>query len=289
MNNPNTTLVTPHDQAFVATGALPPGRHWSAFDVSRPMARKGNASLFATTIWNYHSRIDDHDRRIPTELAISKDVSSGRFWYRMGRPTQSGANKNWVAHWNGLQLALRSGIPIIGVLKDVRTGLCSLTNVFDCKNPQYNQDTGDLWIELHPRNDIGCDTKAVDIYLETGYGPETKKLTDLAADFEIAISTSLGDLSEERLERLRVAQTHPRKIVVSTEVFVRNPDVVAEALFRADGFCQICRNRAPFIRKRSGSPYLEVHHIVTLADGGEDSIENTIAICPNCHRAAHYA
>ena len=288
MNELNANLVTPHDQAFVATGALPPGRHWSAFDVSRPMARKGKASLFTTTIWNYHSKIDSHGRRIQT-LAISKDVSSGRLWYRMGKPPQGESNKNWVAHWNGLQLALKYNIPIVGVLKDVGTGLCSLNNLFDCENPQYKQVSGDLWIELNPRGDVGCDTKAVDIYLETGYKPATQKLSELAAEFESAINRSLSKPHQERLERLKSAPTHPRRIEVSTVVFDRNPDVVAEALFRADGVCQSCGDDAPFTRRRDGSPYLEVHHIVTLASGGEDSIENAIAICPNCHRAEHYA
>jgi len=26
----------------------------------------------------------------------------------------------------------------------------------------------------------------------------------------------------------------------------------------------------------------------TLANGGSDTIENTIALCPNCHREFHY-
>ncbi|WP_429628901.1 HNH endonuclease [Tunturiibacter psychrotolerans] len=34
-------------------------------------------------------------------------------------------------------------------------------------------------------------------------------------------------------------------------------------------------------------PYLECHHIVWLARGGDDTIENTVAMCPNCHRRMH--
>jgi 5-methylcytosine-specific restriction enzyme A len=33
--------------------------------------------------------------------------------------------------------------------------------------------------------------------------------------------------------------------------------------------------------------YLECHHIVWLAEGGEDTIANTVALCPNCHRKMH--
>ncbi|WP_373273521.1 HNH endonuclease [Vibrio parahaemolyticus] len=36
-------------------------------------------------------------------------------------------------------------------------------------------------------------------------------------------------------------------------------------------------------------PYLEVHHLTRLADGGADCPENVIALCPTCHRRAHYS
>ena len=30
-----------------------------------------------------------------------------------------------------------------------------------------------------------------------------------------------------------------------------------------------------------------MHHIVWLSNGGEDSTDNTVALCPNCHRKMH--
>ncbi|MBN7827375.1 HNH endonuclease signature motif containing protein [Bowmanella dokdonensis] len=38
-----------------------------------------------------------------------------------------------------------------------------------------------------------------------------------------------------------------------------------------------------------GSSFLEVHHVIRLADNGPDTIDNAVALCPNCHRALHYA
>ncbi|MEB2604822.1 HNH endonuclease [Burkholderia cenocepacia] len=73
-----------------------------------------------------------------------------------------------------------------------------------------------------------------------------------------------------------------------TRVFERNPDVIAEALHLARGICQGCGNPAPFERKATGRPYLEVHHVVPLAEGGDDTVSNAIALCPNCHRERHY-
>lgn len=63
--------------------------------------------------------------------------------------------------------------------------------------------------------------------------------------------------------------------------------VKAFALRTADGVCQGCGQDAPFIG-RNGRPYLEVHHLTRRSDGGADSPENVIALCPNCHRRVHH-
>jgi len=36
-----------------------------------------------------------------------------------------------------------------------------------------------------------------------------------------------------------------------------------------------------------GKPYLETHHVVWLSKGGSDAVDNTVALCPNCHRKMH--
>lgn len=52
------------------------------------------------------------------------------------------------------------------------------------------------------------------------------------------------------------------------------------------GFAQLCGNFAPF-NDSEGKPYLESHHIIWLSKGGADSIDNTVALCPNCHKKMH--
>jgi len=80
----------------------------------------------------------------------------------------------------------------------------------------------------------------------------------------------------------------PIKKLTLTETYDRNPAVVIKALERAQGKCEECKTTAPFIRKKDNTPYLEVHHIKQLAHGGEDTIENSVALCPNCHRQMHF-
>ena len=107
-------------------------------------------------------------------------------------------------------------------------------------------------------------------------------------NFDFQIGRSLRDSSEMRKGRLKLAPKIPLTSSLSVTVFKRNPDVVAEVLLRASGQCERCNCPAPFRRKKDGTPYLEIHHKIQLASGGEDSVENAMAVCPNCHRKLHY-
>lgn len=69
--------------------------------------------------------------------------------------------------------------------------------------------------------------------------------------------------------------------------YMRDPKVKAWILKEADGQCECCGCNAPF-ETIEGEPFLEVHHIRHLSDGGSDTVTNTIAVCPNCHREMHY-
>ncbi|NII11649.1 HNH endonuclease [Oleiagrimonas sp. C23AA] len=80
----------------------------------------------------------------------------------------------------------------------------------------------------------------------------------------------------------------PEKILVAATTYIRDPKVAAFVLERANGNCEACKEPAPFVRRSTGEPYLEVHHRERLADGGPDTVENAVALCPNCHRQAHY-
>ena len=80
----------------------------------------------------------------------------------------------------------------------------------------------------------------------------------------------------------------PRRVEITQAAFARDPRVRAWVLANAKGFCEACANQAPFCTY-DGSPFLEVHHVKMLADGGSDQITNAVALCPNCHRRFHHA
>ena len=100
---------------------------------------------------------------------------------------------------------------------------------------------------------------------------------------------------EEKAKRLLDEELETRAIhsgsrairrLTSTTSYERNPYVSEYAKRWAKGICQLCEQPAPF-HDQNGEPYLETHHIDWLSRGGEDTISNTIALCPNCHRKMH--
>lgn len=106
-------------------------------------------------------------------------------------------------------------------------------------------------------------------------------------EIESSIKESLK-LSDEALSERIKANVKPEVITTVSKTYKRNPDVVVATLRRAKGYCEKCGCKAPFIRKSDNTPYLEVHHKVALSEGGFDDLNNTIAVCPNCHRELHF-
>ncbi|WP_313107940.1 HNH endonuclease signature motif containing protein [Atlantibacter sp.] len=79
----------------------------------------------------------------------------------------------------------------------------------------------------------------------------------------------------------------PVKTIKSVNTFERDKAVVDWVIKCSAGKCERCNCTAPFI-SIDGYPFLEVHHVIQLAEGGPDIVENCVALCPNCHREIHF-
>jgi hypothetical protein len=93
---------------------------------------------------------------------------------------------------------------------------------------------------------------------------------------------SIRDLEASQVESAQA----PERIIGFSTHFRRDDAVRRRVLDRAKGRCELC-GRVEFITL-AGMPYLESHHILSLAADGPDSFENVIALCPSHHREAHY-
>lgn len=69
-------------------------------------------------------------------------------------------------------------------------------------------------------------------------------------------------------------------------VYVRRPEIRRYALVRANGRCEFCGKEG--FPMPDGKVYLETHHVVPLYEGGSDTVDNVVALCPNHHREAHH-
>jgi hypothetical protein len=103
---------------------------------------------------------------------------------------------------------------------------------------------------------------------------EAKRLENLA------LNELLGKYAEQNTQRSR----RPSARFMTARDYERNPLVIAIARLRASYRCEVHDCAHPSFETTEGVPYTEVHHIVPLADGGEDSIENVACLCPAHHR-----
>jgi 5-methylcytosine-specific restriction enzyme A len=90
----------------------------------------------------------------------------------------------------------------------------------------------------------------------------------------------------ELVEKAEKAPRQAGERTVTSKQYERNPYVSMLTKRYANGFCELCGVAAPFT-DANGQPYLETHHIDWLARGGHDTLANTVALCPNCHRKMH--
>ena len=101
---------------------------------------------------------------------------------------------------------------------------------------------------------------------------------------------------KKQVKKLSISQLQSQAVKSSSKTssyrqatskqYIRNQSIARYTKLKANGICELCKNPAPFSDK-DGEPYLESHHVVWLERGGADSIDNTVALFPNCHKKMH--
>jgi len=90
-------------------------------------------------------------------------------------------------------------------------------------------------------------------------------------------------------ERALQININPNQLEQTIRVYPRNSTLRNYIKRRAEYSCEMPDCNYHGFLKKNGEPYIEIHHIIPLSEGGKDSIDNTVALCPNCHRAIHYS
>ena len=149
-----------------------------------------------------------------------------------------------------------------------------------------------------PYGDLESIKSTFDLFIEKFEYPKTIKMEVLDESFHfrnngdymicIFCNSLLGDYVYEksREKAIHYGRVNALRSKTINANYIRDPYVTNYVKQRAKGVCQLCNKPAPFTDTK-GMPYLEAHHIVWLKNGGEDTIYNTVALCPNCHRKMH--
>ena len=104
---------------------------------------------------------------------------------------------------------------------------------------------------------------------------------------QATFESQVWELKKKKSLSKPLGEPNPKITTSQVTKYQRDPKVKAWVLKEANGHCECCNSEAPFLTAE-GEPFLEVHHLRHLADGGSDTITNAIALCPNCHREFHY-
>jgi 5-methylcytosine-specific restriction enzyme A len=140
---------------------------------------------------------------------------------------------------------------------------------------------GRAWLPgLLPRSNVGA---AVADQIERLLAQAEGRDFGHKAAFEVQVRANL----KSKVLEEPPGNERPRAVPSSGTQYERDPKVKAWILKNAGGICECCETKAPFL-DNEGVPYLEVHHVRRLADGGPDKTSNAVALCPNCHRQLHH-
>lgn len=199
----------------------------------------------------------------------------GVFWYtgegQVGDMTMSSGNKAILNHVQNNK--------VIHVFEYTRKAYVRYIGLAECLG--YHEET------RPDRN--GDKRKAFIFHLDINSIPNTTQISEPkpiynTPDPKALKKKSAKELREAALLSAPLKSSFKEKREVA---YYRSQALKLYVVARSKGACESCKEAAPFQTKTG--PYLECHHLHRLADGGPDHPNNVIALCPNCHRRAHYA
>lgn len=158
------------------------------------------------------------------------------------------------------------------------------------RNPEPRMGRGIInWVEVGDVLWMGTDGQTVFVLIENTLPDEiatTLENQDAETRSEAMVSQLYANLNLDRL--LGEVQRRGRR-PSSSFVYERDPAIKEFAKLRSKCRCEMPDCDSEGFEKPNGDLYIEVHHIVPLAAEGGDIISNVAALCPNCHKKAHYS
>lgn len=124
---------------------------------------------------------------------------------------------------------------------------------------------------------IGVNVSVISKYENGSVTPPKKRLELISYALDTDLGTLLIDTYTSDYETNRADYIQSLSRVTRYENYLERIIKLG-----ANGKCELCKQAAPFTDKY-GRPYLEVH-VIDPDSLVRDIIQNTVALCPNCHQ-----
>ena len=95
-----------------------------------------------------------------------------------------------------------------------------------------------------------------------------------------------NEVEDEKVQEISTQAPEKREYLIET--YARNRGWVKEAKEKFGVYCLYTQCLNTF-NKPNNEPYIEVHHIISLCEGGEDAIWNLAVVCAHHHKMAHFS
>ena len=131
---------------------------------------------------------------------------------------------------------------------------------------------------------IGVSASVISRYENGTVIPPSNRLRKIADYLQV----SSAELTEGKTG-CAVSSVQTRKLFDDVDLdkyLIEDFPVARKIIKESNGKCELCGEQAPF-NYRDGTPYLEPHFVQWLSEGGSPTIDNVVALCPNCHKKIH--
>lgn len=127
--------------------------------------------------------------------------------------------------------------------------------------------------------------------IDSGTAAQVEKLLEQIEGHKRAPIVAFEITAREQARHKNLPRPHgnpnPKSRKMAVTHFQRDAGVKAWVLQQASGMCECCEKTATF-SGADGLPYLELHYVRQLAEGGPDTVSNAVALCPSCHAEIHH-
>jgi len=127
--------------------------------------------------------------------------------------------------------------------------------------------------------------------IDSGIAAQVEKLLEQIEGHRRAPIVAFEVTAREQARHKNLPRPHgnpnPKSRKMAVTHFQLDAGVKAWVLQQASGMCECCEKPALF-NGADGLPYLELHYVRQLAEGGPDMVSNAVALCPSCHSEIHH-